>query len=260
MAKRKKSRRNKNTYSLDFYNDLSDSNNSNIHQTEPQIRKSFHIRDLSYIRPKTDNQQLLFDLWKNDKSFLLSGSAGTGKTFLAMYLSLCNLLDDSFGYKQLVIVRSAVQARDIGMLPGDVTEKLQQYKTPYMTICDQLFPWKKSYENMEKIGLIKFECTSFLRGCTFDDSIIIVDECQNMTWEELSTVITRVGENTKIIFCGDIKQNDLYRKKNDTSGFDKFKKVLTSMIDHFDAVEFNHSDIVRSSLVKDFIIKSEYLD
>ena len=241
MAKRKKSKH----HIVDLYHD---SNSS------PQSRKKFHVNDLIKIRPKTDNQQELYNLWQRDKSLFLYGYAGTGKTFLALYLALSQVLDPNSWYKKLLIVRSNVQSRDLGLLPGTVEEKIAEYEKPYRTICDQIFPWKKSYDNMKEVGIIQFEPTSFLRGHTFDNTIVIVDEAQNLSFQELDTIMTRLGENSKIVFCGDINQNDLIQKKHDQSGFRDFLKIIRQMAEYFDTLEFQIEDIVRSNLVKQYII------
>lgn len=237
-----------------------DSNYTKDISNEPQLRKKFHLKDLKQIQPKTKNQSKLFDSWYDDpqQNFFLCGSAGTGKTFLSMFLALYDVLDSETDYDQVVIVRSPIQSgRDMGALPGDVDEKMLQYESPYIAICDELFPWAKSYENLKKLGKINFIPTSFIRGTTFNNSIIILDEIQNCTFEELATVITRVGKDSKIVFCGDIKQNDLNKSKYEVSGFNKFYEIIVNMADTFDMIEFEHSDIVRSKLVKEFIITCE---
>ena len=231
----------------------------NIHakQEDPQQRKKFHHKDLIQHQPITANQRRLFDTFRNynDKHLALLGSAGTGKTFSALFLALDEyLLNQS--YDNIIIIRSCVATRDVGYLPGTEEEKSAVYEAPYNSICNEMFKFSKSYESLKKLNIVEFNTSSFLRGTTFNNSIIIVDECQNFSWEELYTVTTRVGCNSRIIFCGDTKQDDLHYNKYDRSGFARFKSIIESM-ESFEILNFTADDIVRSAFVKEFIIKSE---
>jgi len=179
--------------------------------------------------------------------------AGTGKTFCALYKALEEVLDKSNPFDKIIIVRSAVQSREIGHLPGDVEEKMEIYQQPYRQICHTLFDRKDAWDRLEEQGHIQFISTSFIRGMSFDDAIIIVDEMQNMNYEEIDTVMTRVGYRSKIIWCGDYRQTDLNRKKTDMSGILKFFDIAMHM-GAFTKIEFTPDDIVRSSLVKDYIM------
>jgi predicted ribonuclease YlaK len=228
----------------------------NLEETVPRTTNSLKVRidDLKTFDPLTDNQKLFFDAYRRGDYFVaLHGVAGTGKTFCAVYKALEEVLDKSNPFKKIIIVRSAVQSREIGHLPGDVTEKMEIYQQPYVQICDTLFGRKDAYQRLEEQGYIDFISTSFIRGMSFDDAIIIVDECQNMNWSEISTVMTRVGYRSKIIWCGDYRQTDLNRSKNDSTGIRQFLDVAKTMTS-FTHVEFTVDDIVRSSLVRDWII------
>jgi len=183
---------------------------------------------------------------------LLHGVAGTGKSFIALYKALEEVMDKANYYKHVVIVRSAVPSREIGHLPGDEKEKTEVYKLPYIEICDSLFGRNDAFQRLEEQQVIKFMVTSFVRGITLDDSIILVDEVQNMTDMEINSIITRVGERSKIIFCGDFRQTDLY-KKTDMSGLKKFM-VIADMMPSLKTIEFDVNDIVRSNLVKEYIL------
>lgn len=235
---------------------------SNIGIDKPIQSSSLRIKldNLKTFEPLTNNQQKFFDAYKRGDYFTaLHGVAGTGKTFIAVYKALEEVLDKSNPFSKIILVRSAVQSREIGHLPGDVTEKMEIYQQPYRQICETLFGRSDAYQRLEEQGYIEFISTSFIRGMSFDDAIIIVDEMQNMNFEEIDTVMTRVGYRSKIIWCGDYRQTDL-RKSNDKSGILKFFDIAHHM-GSFTRIEFTVDDIVRSSLVKDYILaKLKYED
>jgi phosphate starvation-inducible protein PhoH len=219
------------------------------------------IDDLKTFDPLTENQKKFFNAYKTGDYFIaLHGVAGTGKTFCALYKAIEEVLDKSNPFNKIIVVRSAVQSREIGHLPGDVNEKMEIYQQPYRQICETLFGRRDAWDRLEEQHHIEFISTSFIRGMSFDDAIIIVDEMQNMTYEEIDTVMTRVGYRSKIIWCGDYRQTDLNKKKNDVSGILKFFDIAMHM-KSFTRIEFEVDDIVRSSLVKDYIIaKMRYED
>lgn len=216
------------------------------------------LDDLVTIEPITDAQKDVFKYFPKGH-LCLSGSAGAGKTFLAMYLSLEQVLDSTVPeYKKIVVVRSAVPTRDMGFLPGDQSEKEAAYEAPYVSICDELFEDTGAYEKLKNIGSIQFITTSFIRGITLDNAIVIVDECQNLTFHELDSVITRLGENSKFILCGDYYQSD-FDKQKDKDGILKFIEVIDKMRDFYH-VEFTWKDIVRSGLVREYIMTKEMIE
>lgn len=238
-------------------------NTENQQATTRAVNNHLKLRidDLKTFDPLTQNQKLFFDAYKRQDYFIaLHGVAGTGKTFCALYKAIEEVLDKSNPFNKIIIVRSAVQSRDIGHLPGDVDEKMDIYRQPYQQICYTLFGRHDAYQRLEEQHHIEFISTSFIRGMSFDDAIIIVDEMQNMTFEEIDTVMTRVGYRSKIIWCGDYRQTDLNKKKNDMSGILKFFDIAHHM-KAFTRIEFTPDDIVRSSLVKDYILaKMQYED
>ena len=233
------------------------------HRHQPANSNTLKLKldHLKTFEPLTENQRLFFEAYKRGDYFIaLHGVAGTGKTFCAMYKAMEEVLDKSNPFKKIIVVRSAVQSREIGHLPGDVSEKMEIYQQPYRQICETMFGRKDSWDRLEEQNYVEFISTSFIRGMSFDDAIIIVDEMQNMTFEEIDTVMTRVGYRSKIIWCGDYRQTDLNKKKNDVSGILKFFDIAYHM-KAFTKIEFDVDDIVRSSLVRDYIIaKLQYED
>ena len=198
---------------------------------------------LAEIEPLTKNQLIAFE---SDKNLILHGIAGTGKTFISCYLAFDDMVKGV--YNNLVIIRSAVPTRDIGFLPGSEKEKASVYEEPYKEIALELFQRGDAYEILKTKGLVHFMTTSFVRGITLKETVIIIDECQNMTFHELDSIITRVGTNCRVIFCGDFRQSDLK-----TNGLESFMEILKNM-GSFDFIDFEIKDIVRSEFVKDYII------
>ncbi len=208
------------------------------------------------FNPITENQKLAVDAWDEGDNLILSGSAGTGKTFLAVSLALEDALDkETPEFDKVTIVRSIVPTRDIGFLPGNEDEKKQAYAAPYISILSELFQDKEAWMKLQASNNISFESTSFIRGTTFNNTIIIVDEMQNLTFHELDSVITRVGTNCKIIFCGDFHQSD-FRFEDERNGLPVFLNILEQMKD-FTTVNFDWKDIVRSGIVRDYIMTKE---
>ena len=217
------------------------------------------IDDLKTFQPLTDNQKLFFDAYKRGDYFIgLFGSPGVGKTFLALLKSLEEVLDKNNSFDKIVVVRSAVQVRDQGFVPGDLEEKMQIYEQPYVEICNTLFGRPDAWQRLKEQSYARFISTTAIRGISIDDAIIIVDECQSMTWHELSSVITRTGHRSKIIFVGDLKQNDLVKTRNDVSGLQDFLRVAETMPE-FTCINFTSDDIVRSNLTKSWIVACEKL-
>ena len=220
--------------------------------------KEINHNNLVTTKPLTDNQKIVFDTWKKGKNQFLFGAAGTGKTFVSLYLSLKDVLDLKTKFDKVVLVRSLIPTRDIGFLPGDEEDKASLYQVPYMNMVQFMFEMSNEqqfntlYDRLKGQGTLFFLSTSFLRGLTFDNSIIIVDECQNLNFHELDTIITRVGQDSKIIFCGDFDQTDLTRQ-NEKNGLHDFLRILMEM-EEFNCLEFTIGDIVRSGFVRNYII------
>ena len=221
-------------------------------------RKPLSSEYLIEIDPLTENQRKLFESYNDDKHIIAFGCAGTGKTFITLYNALQDVLDEQSPYERIYLVRSLVATREIGFLPGSHEDKADIYQIPYKNMVKYMFQmpsdadFEMLYGNLKSQETIKFWSTSFLRGTTLDNAIIIVDEFQNLNFHELDSIITRVGENTKICFCGDASQSDL-QKTNERNGIVDFMTVLRKM-PSFDIIEFGVDDIVRSGLVKEYII------
>ena len=211
---------------------------------------------LKHFEPLTSNQKLTYQNF-NHKNLMLHGMAGTGKSFISLYLSLKEVIKTDSIYKKVVIVRSVVPTRDMGFLPGNNKEKAKVYEAPYYAICSELFGRGDAYEVLKSRGIVDFISTSFIRGITLNDSIIVVDEIANLTLHELDSIITRVGKNCKIIFSGDFSQSDFTREQ-DRNGLKDFMKIIDRM-KSFEFIEFNENDIVRSAMVKEYIISKHRL-
>jgi len=213
---------------------------------------------LKRIVPITPNQSETIEHFKADFNLVLHGVAGTGKTFLALWLGLNEVLENN--YHKIIIIRSVVPSREIGFLPGNPVEKSAIYETPYRSICSELFGRGDAYDILKQKDMLNFETTSYLRGTTIDKAIVIVDEIQNMNFEELDTVITRFGNDCRVIFCGDLDQSDLYRNKFDKTGLPQFLDIIEAC-PSFSFIEFFEEDIVRSGIVKEWIkAKLDYFE
>jgi len=221
-------------------------------QLEREKSKNQSGLQLGQIYPITDRQVDTFNSFDDNKNLFLVGSAGVGKTFLALYLGLREIFSGNSEYEYITIIRTAQASKNIGFLPGSEKEKLAVYEAPYAAICSELFNRGDAYEILKQKGIIKFESTSFLRGTTINNSIIVVDEFQGMCWNELNLVSTRVGDHSKIIYCGDLRQSDL-RFNDDRRGHVCFYKILMSM-NSIETIQFTENDIVRSGFCRDWII------
>ena len=213
------------------------------------------------IEPLTQNQQVLFNAYAENKNLVAYGCAGTGKTFITLYNALRDVLSPTTPYDKIYIVRSLVATREIGFLPGDHDDKSLLYQIPYKHMVKYMFEmstdadFEMLYGNLKTQGTIDFWSTSFIRGTTFDNAIIIVDEFQNLNYHELDSIMTRVGQDSKIMFCGDATQSDL-TKPNERNGIMDFMRVIRLM-PSLDIIEFGVEDIVRSGLVLSLIHISE---
>ena len=226
--------------------------------TRQMRRKPIGTEHLVDIKPLTPAQEKVYEAWQNNKHMFLFGAAGTGKSFITMYLALRDILNEATPYKKLYIVRSLVPTREIGFLPGDHEDKSNLYQIPYKNMVKYMFEmpdeasFEMLYDNLRTQATISFWSTSFIRGTTFDRCIIIVDEFSNLNFHELDSIVTRVGQDCKIIFSGDYSQSDLI-KSGERQGVLDFMKVLQTM-PSFETVEFGIEDIVRSGLVREYLV------
>ena len=226
--------------------------------TRQMKRKPIGSDHLIDIKPLTPSQEKVFDAWQKNKHLFLFGAAGTGKSFVTMYLAPKDILDEKTPYNKLYIVRSLVPTREIGFLPGDHEDKANLYQIPYKNMVRFMFEmpddpsFEMLYGNLKAQDTISFWSTSFIRGTTIDNSIVLVDESENLNFHELDSIITRLGVNSKIVFAGDAAQTDL-QKAHEKTGIMDFKKIIDDM-DEFESIEFGIDDIVRSGLVKSYLI------
>ena len=226
-------------------------------------QKDITYNQLSNVKPVTDSQKLVFESWKQGLNQFLFGCAGTGKTFVSLYLALQDVLKNDTPYDKVIVVRSLIPTREIGFLPGDEEDKAALYQVPYSNMMQFMFEqpneqaFSMLYDRLKTQGSFYFLSTTFLRGLTFDNSIIIVDECQNLNFHELDTIITRVGQDSKIMFCGDFGQSDLTRM-NEKNGLMNFLQILQEM-NEFNCTEFDIGDIVRSGFVRSYLIQKTKL-
>ena len=225
--------------------------------------KEISSSNLIKVKAITERQKSVFETWKQGKNQFLFGCAGTGKTFVSLYLAMQDVLDLKTKYDKVILVRSLIPTREIGFLPGDEEDKAALYQVPYQNMVKFMFEqpneqaFNMLYDRLKNQGSLYFLSTSFLRGLTFDNSIIIVDECQNLNFHELDTITTREGQDSKIIFCGDFSQTDLL-KQNERNGLHDFLRILEEM-QEFNCVEFNIGDIVRSGFVRNYLIQKTKL-
>ena len=221
-------------------------------------KKPINLDLMRTIDPLTENQTELFRCYQNNQNLVAYGCAGTGKTFITLYNALRDVLDEKTPYEKIYLVRSLVATREIGFLPGDHEDKSSLYQIPYKNMVKYMFEmptdadFEMLYGNLKTQGTISFWSTSFIRGTTLDNAIVIVDEFQNLNFHELDSIITRIGQDSKIMFCGDATQTDLI-KTNERNGVIDFMKVLR-MMPSVDTIEFGVDDIVRSGLVKEYLL------
>ena len=228
-------------------------------------KKPINTDMLRDIEPLTQNQQILFNAYAENKNLVAYGCAGTGKTFITLYNAIKDVLSPTTPYDRVFIVRSLVSTREIGFLPGDHEDKSSLYQIPYKHMVKYMFEmatdadFEMLYANLKAQETIKFWSTSFIRGTTLDRSIVLIDECQNLNFHELDSIITRIGEDSKIMFCGDATQTDLI-KQNEKNGIHDFMKIIQQLPELFEMVEFNINDIVRSGLVREYLIRKMALN
>lgn len=239
---------------LEFFSEMYIHNSAAV--KDGPKKKTFHLKDLKPIKPMNETQREFFVSYLSGNHVIGNGSAGTGKSFISLYLALNDILDNEKEQNKIIIVRSAVPSREIGHLPGDIKEKMAVYEEPYKDIVGNLMGRASSYEDMKDAGKIEFMPTSFVRGLTWDNCVVVLDEAQSCTFHEINSVITRLGKNSRLIVCGDIAQNDLLVRKNDTTGFDRMLAVASKMKE-FDIITFTRNDICRSAFVKAWICATE---
>lgn len=231
--------------------------NNGMAMAENKKKRSWSMHDLRNIKPLNEPQRAMFESYfQGNQAIIANGSAGTGKTLAGLFLALTDVLDKNSPQERIIIVRSAVATREVGHLPGDLSEKLEPYEAPYRDIVGFLLQNSRAYDSLKEMGVIEFMPTSYIRGLNWDDAIVLIDEVQNLNFHEVNSVITRVGDNTKLLVIGDQIQTDLYKSNHDKSGMERFLKIAQNM-QEFDEIVFHKEDIIRSSFVKSWICALE---
>lgn len=224
-------------------------NNNDAKNSKRKLRYS--IQDIKHWKPKTANQKKIVTEYHADQNICATGSVGTGKTFVAIALAMQDVLDGSQLVDKLMVIRSCVPTRDSGFIPGNMDEKCAPYEEPYEDIVNEIFEYHLAWDDLKTLGYIEFRPTTYLRGLTWNNAVILIDEPQNMNFSELMSVVTRAGINSKIIMCGDTNQVDLNPRKEE-SGYDDWLKIAET-IKLFSIIDFVAADIVRCPLVKEII-------
>ncbi len=253
MAKRNRKLRNE-----VIEQDISERNLYLIKGKNDNISKRMDGLFLRDVLPKTQAQSDTFDAYDEKFNLMLHGCAGTGKTFISLYLALREISQRSSFYKSITVVRSAVPTREVGFLPGALNQKLEVYELPYRSIISEIYGRGDAFEILKHKDSLNFISTSYVRGVTLKKTIVIVDECENLNFHELDSIITRIGDDCKILFCGDFRQSD-FRNEREKQGMHNFMEILSAM-KSFDIIRFTQNDIVRSNMVRDYIIQKENLN
>jgi len=216
-------------------------------------KKNSSSLDIQYVEGKTANQTKFMEAFENNDLVIGVGYPGTGKTYLALYMALTEL-EINKEFEKIYIVRSSVSSRNLGFMPGNANDKMKEYEKPYMSNVNDLYGRGDAYNILKQKGIIEFSPTSYLRGQTFNNCIVILDEFQNLSFQELTTVITRFGENCKMVVIGDTGQDDLTSERyKEFSGARDLMKI-TNKMKNVETVYMGVNDIVRSGFVRDFII------
>ena len=200
------------------------------------------------VKCKNENQKLVIESIKNNEITIVSGLPGTGKTFLACAEAL-KLIKSKPKYKKILLVKSVIQlpGEELGFLPGDLKDKLEPYMISFIDNFEKIIG-ESLTNKLRELGLIQIQPLAFVRGRSIDNTIIIVDEAQNISIQNMRTLMTRIGDNSKMVILGDVKQKDIKNPKNSSLEvvIDKFEGI-----DGFGCVSLrNPDDVVRNPVIK----------
>ncbi|NBU82906.1 MAG: PhoH family protein [Flavobacteriaceae bacterium] len=203
----------------------------------------------------SENQKKYYELLTNNQITICSGPAGVGKSYIAMKAALDLLSDPSTPYEKIIIVRPAVEAEEkLGSLPGNVEEKLDPYIFPSYYLMNKIIG-KEAREKLKHIDVIEVFALAYMRGMNIDNSILIFEEAQNSTPNQMKLLLTRIGFNSKFFISGDLEQTDRYKDKKHSGLWDAIEKFKD--LNDVGVFEFDNQDVVRNPLISKILKRYE---
>lgn len=203
----------------------------------------------------TESQKTYYDLLTNNQIVLCSGPAGVGKSYISMKAAVDLLMDPENSYEKLVIVRPAVEAEEkLGSLPGNVEEKLDPYIFPSYYLLNKIIG-KEAREKLKESEIIEVFALAYMRGMNIDNTILIFEEAQNATPNQMKLLLTRIGYNSKFFISGDLEQTDRYKDKKQSGLWDALQRFKS--VDDVGVFEFGDNDVVRNPLITKLLKRYE---
>lgn len=203
----------------------------------------------------TENQRKYYEILKHNQITICTGPAGVGKSYVAMNAALNLLYDSDNQYEKIIIVRPAVEAEEkLGSLPGNVEEKLDPYIFPSYYLMNKIIG-KDAREKLKELEFVEVFALAYMRGMNIDNSILIFEEAQNSTPNQMKLLLTRIGYNSKFFISGDLEQTDRYKDKKQTGLWDAIQKLKN--VGEIGIFEFNGDDVVRNPLISKILNRYE---